>query len=258
MPRPLRKDSLRSPDVAHFDVSHGGETYRIQIKRSAAARRFILRVRAATQDAVLTIPARAKLIDAKLFAERQAPWINSRLRQLPQRLHMGPGELAPLRGIPHRIDHRPAKRSVVWVQTVEESFGSSAEPLICVSSEACFVPRRVRDFLIREARRDLEAAVARHAAHFGVRVRRITLRDTTSRWGSCTSSGTLNFSWRLIMAPPFVLDYLAAHEVAHLVHMNHSSAFWNAVGKLSKDVQTAEAWLKTHGANLHRIGPRSE
>ena len=80
-------------------------------------------------------------------------------------------------------------------------------------------------------------------------------RDTTSRWGSCTSSGGLNFSWRLIMAPPFALDYLAAHEVAHLLHMNHSPAFWKAVGSLSKDVSAAESWLKAHGTGLHRIGP---
>ena len=102
---------------------------------------------------------------------------------------------------------------------MEESFGYSAEPLICVNSEVCFISRRIHDFLVRQARRDLEAAVARHAAHLGVRVRKITLRDTASRWGSCTSSGGLNFSWRLIMAVPFVLDYLAAHEVAHLLHI---------------------------------------
>ena len=111
---------------------------------------------------------------------------------------------------------------------------------------------------MRQARRDLEAAVARHAAHLGVRVRKITLRDTTSRWGSCTSSGKLNFSWRLIMAPPFVLDYLAAHEVAHLQHGNHSLAFWKTVGSLSKDVAAAESWLRTHGMGLHRIGAEDE
>ena len=255
--RLIGRGSSRVSDVAHFDVSHAGATYRVKLKRSAAARRFILRVRAATKDVVLTIPARAKLIDAKGFAERQAPWIGSRLRRLPEKLQLEPGELAPLRGIPHRIEHRPAKRGVVWIQTVADSFGSSAEPLICVNSEACFVSRRIHDFLVREARRDLEAAVARHAAHLGVRVRKITLRDTTSRWGSCTSSGELNFSWRLIMAPPFVLDYLAAHEVAHLLHMNHSPAFWKAVASLSKDVAAAESWLRTHGMGLHLIGPRT-
>ncbi|VFU17715.1 conserved protein of unknown function (plasmid) [Methylocella tundrae] len=255
--RLIERGSHRVSDVAHFDVSHAGETYRVKLKRSAAARQFILRFRAATQDVVLTIPSRANLVDAKGFAARQAPWIGSRLRGLTEKLQLEPGALLPLRGVPHRIEHRPAKRGVVWVQTVEDSFGSSAEPLICVNSEACFVSRRIHDFLVREARRDLEAAVARHAAHLGVRVRKITLRDTTSRWGSCTSSGELNFSWRLIMAPTFVLDYLAAHEVAHLLHMNHSPAFWKAVASLSKDVAAAESWLRMHGMGLHLIGPRT-
>ena len=158
--RLIGQGSSRVSEVAHFDVSHAGETYRVKLKRSAAARRFILRFRDATQDLVLTIPARAKLIDAKGFAERQAPWIGSRLRRSPQTLHLEPGALLPLRGVPHRVDHRPAERGVVWIQSVEDSFGSSAEPLLCVNSEACFVARRIHDFLVRQARRDLEAAVA--------------------------------------------------------------------------------------------------
>ena len=116
------------------------------------------------------------------------------------------------------------------------------------------MPRRVRDFLVKEAGRDIEAAVASHAKKLGAAPRKITLRDTTSRWGSCSSSGTLSFSWRLIMAPRFVLDYLAAHEAAHLLHMNHSAAFWAAVGRLTADTERAEAWLKAHGSGLLRFG----
>jgi predicted metal-dependent hydrolase len=86
----------------------------------------------------------------------------------------------------------------------------------------------------------------------------ITIRDQRSRWGSCSASGGLNFSWRLIMAPPHVLDYLAAHEVAHLVHMNHSDEFWALTRSLSGDTDKAEAWLKAHGASLHRYGARGE
>jgi predicted metal-dependent hydrolase len=97
--------------------------------------------------------------------------------------------------------------------------------------------------------------VARHAAKLGVTPKRITLRDTTSRWGSCSTTGSLNFSWRVVMAPPFVLDYLAAHEVSHLVYMNHSPAFWRTVGKLTAQVDRGEAWLKAHGAELLRFGP---
>ena len=84
--------------------------------------------------------------------------------------------------------------------------------------------------------------------------RRISLRDTSSRWGSCSSTGALNFSWRLILAPPDVLDYLAAHEVAHIVHMNHSPMFWKLARRLYPDTDRAEAWLRAHGADLHRFG----
>jgi len=153
-----------------------------------------------------------------------------------------------LRGHDHLIVHRPGARGVVWVETGADG------PLICVAGDAPHVPRRVEDFLKREARRDLEAAVARHAAKLNVKPRRIALRDTSSRWGSCSTTGALNFSWRLIFAPPFVLDYLAAHEVSHIVHMNHSPMFWKLTQRLSPETERAEAWLRAHGAALHRFG----
>jgi predicted metal-dependent hydrolase len=159
-----------------------------------------------------------------------------------------------LRGTLYRIAHCPATRGRVWIEDGVANLGSNAGPLLCVSAGAPFVPRRVRDFLVREARRDIEAAVASHAKKLGAAPRKITLRDMTSRWGSCSSSGSLSFSWRLIMAPRFVLDYLAAHESAHLLHMNHSAAFWAAVRRLTADMDRAEAWLKAHGSSLLRFG----
>ena len=207
----------------------------------------------ATQDVVLTMPARGSLGEAKSFVGRHAAWIGAKLRRLPEMIPFEPGALVPLRGTLHRIAHCPAKRERVWIEDGATSCGSM--PLLCVSAGAPFVPRRVRDFLVKEARRDIEAAVASHAKKLGAALRKITLRDTTSRWGSCSSSGTLSFSWRLIMAPRFVLDYLAAHEAAHLLHMNHSAAFWAAVGRLTADTDRAEAWLKAHGSGLLRFGP---
>jgi predicted metal-dependent hydrolase len=251
--RLLRNDSPRVSEVAQFDVGHAGETYCVKLKRSATARRFILRVRAAAQDVVLTVPVRSNLGDARNFAERHAAWIGARLRRLPEKARFSPGELVPVRGVMHRIAHRPGLRGTVWLEPAPDILASA--PSLCVNSELCFVSRRVQDFLVREARRDLSAAAARHAAGLGVKISKITLRDTTSRWGSCSSTGGLNFSWRLIMAPPFVLDYLAAHEVAHLLHMNHSPAFWRVVAKVSNDVRPAEAWLKAHGTGLLRYGP---
>jgi predicted metal-dependent hydrolase len=254
MPRLPRNNAPRVSGIAYLDVSHAGETYRINLLRTAAARRFTLRIRAATQDVVLTMPARGSLGEAKAFAGRHAAWIGAKLRRLPEMIPFEPGAFVPVRGTLHRIIHCPATRGRVWIEDGGPMPGSDAAPLLCVSAEAPFVPRRVRDFLVKEARRDIAAAVASHTKRLGVGPRKITLRDTTSRWGSCSSSGSLSFSWRLIMAPRFVLDYLAAHEAAHLLHMNHSSAFWAAVARLTADTARAEAWLKAHGSGLLRFG----
>ena len=246
----LRLFQTRPPvaPVAHLDIAHSGATYRVALKRLSSARRFTLRVRGATRDVVLTMPARSSLRSAREFAERHAAWIGARLARLPRPVTFEPDSATPLRGLDHRIVHRPGARGVVWIEQGADG------PTICVAGDRAHVARRVGDFLKREARRDLEAAVARHSAALKVEARRITLRDTTSRWGSCSSTGALNFSWRLILAPPFVLDYLAAHEVAHFVHMNHSPAFWKVARRLFPETDRAEEWLKIHGAGLHRFG----
>ena len=238
----------RPPEPAHFDVAHDGEVYRIALNRSSRSRRFTLRVRTATRDVLLTMPARASLKAAREFAERHSAWIGVRLKRLPRPVAFEPSAKAPLRGVEHRIVHRPGARGIVWVES------GDGEPRLCVAGERPHVARRVTDFLKREAMKDIEAAVARHARTLRVQPKRVAVRDTVSRWGSCSSSGRLGFSWRLILAPPFVLDYLAAHEVAHLVHMNHSPKFWSLVRRASPDVDRAEAWLRAHGASLHRYG----
>jgi hypothetical protein len=248
----LRLFQNRKPGapVAHLDIAHCGATYRVSLKRLPTATRFTLRVRGATRDVVLTVPARSSLNSAREFAERHAAWIGARLARLPRPVTFEPRSMAPLRGVDHRIVHRPGERGVVWIER-----GASG-PLICVAGDAAHVPRRVADFLKREARGDLEAAVARYCKALRVEARRISLRDTTSRWGSCSSTGALSFSWRLILAPPFVLNYLAAHEVAHFLHMNHSPAYWKVARRLFPETDRAEHWLKVHGPSLHRFGVR--
>jgi predicted metal-dependent hydrolase len=246
----LRLFERRPPaaTVNEIEVTHAGEVFRVALKRMASSRRFTLRVRAASRDVLLTIPERSSLKAAREFVERHAAWIGARLAHLPKPVAFAPGSRTPLRGVEHVIVHRPNARGVVWTEE------SAQGPLLCVAGEAPHVARRINDFLRREARRELEIAVARHAARLNVATRRITLRDTSSRWGSCSTSANLNFSWRLILAPPFVLDYLAAHEVAHIVHMNHSPMFWKLANRLFPDTDRAEAWLKTHGSGLHRFG----
>ncbi len=252
MPRSPHKSAPRVSGITSLDVSHEGETYQINLRRIASARRFTLRVRAATQDVVLTMPARGSVNEAKSFASRHAAWIGAKLRQLPEKIPLTPGGYVPLRGTLRLITNCPTKRRGVWLEDGVPSEGST--PLLCVNAEAPFIPRRVRDFLIKEALCDIKASVESHTKKLGVAPCKITLRDTISRWGSCSSSGSLSFSWRLIMAPHFVLDYLAAHEAAHLLHMNHSTKFWATVARLTADTTRAEAWLKTHGSSLLRFG----
>ncbi len=259
MLRFFRAEGASESNSSQLVLRHAGETIVVALRRSPAARRYTLRVRFAARDAVLTMPQRGSLRDARAFAERHAAWIATRLRRLPEAIPFAPGAVAPLRGVDHLLTHRPQARGVVWSEPLAtcESLAEQEDApqfALCVTGSVEHMPRRVSDFLKREARRDLEAAVARHTRTLGVPAKSVGLRDPVSRWGSCSATGSLNFSWRLIMAPPFVLDYLAAHEVAHLVHLDHSPRFWALVHSLSKDVDHAEAWLTRQGAQLHKYG----
>jgi len=232
-----------------FDIVCDGEIVSLRVRRNAQARRYTLRIHAATRDVVLTMPKRGSLREAKAFAERHAAWIATRLKRLPHATPFAHGTVIPLRGVPHRIEHRPGARGTVWAEC-----GDDGAQLLCVAGGEAHLARRVRDYLKREAKRDLEAASRRYAARLGVAVKRVSIRDQASRWGSCSATGVLSFSWRLVLAPPFVLDYLAAHEVAHLVEMNHSPRFWRTVIGICPDTRRAKAWLDAHGAELHRYG----
>lgn len=130
-------------------------------------------------------------------------------------------------------------------------------PQLCVAGDPDHLPRRVKDWLKREARSDLDEAVSRYGKALRVRPRRISLRDQSSRWGSCSASGTLSFSWRLVLAPAFVLDYVAAHEVAHMREMNHGAKFWTHVDRVCPHMEEAREWLRIHGPDLHRYGPNA-
>jgi predicted metal-dependent hydrolase len=238
-----------APDPTHLNVSYGDETFRVLLRRRAKARRMTLRVSTATRDIVLTVPEHAEIGAAIRFADAHGGWIAARLARVPERVAFAQDALIPVRGVPHRIVHWSNVRG-----TTSLTVGPEGEPIIAISGETPHVARRVRELLQREARRDLDVAVKSYAGALGVPARRITVRDTKSRWGSCSANGNLNFSWRLILAPSFVLDYLAAHEVAHLKEMNHSHRFWRTVHKLCPRTEDAERWLKRHGTELHKFG----
>ncbi|SOB94245.1 M48 family metallopeptidase [Rhodobacter maris] len=213
----------------------------LHLRRSARARRFSLRVSRIDGSVTLTLPARARLADALAFARSQSAWLQAALEKLPQRHCPGFGDSLPFEGRLLRIEAAATRAPRVegdrlLVPPGEERLGA-----------------RLETFLKHCARLRLQAACERHARALGKPFRRITLRDTRSRWGSCAADGSLSFSWRLIMAPPEVLDYVAAHEVAHLAEMNHSPAFWAVVARLMPDHAPHRAWLKRHGAELQAI-----
>jgi predicted metal-dependent hydrolase len=240
----------RPSEPQAIEVECDGAVHLVRLRRHRQARRYTLRVVAVTREAVLTMPPRGSFREAREFAEKHGAWIASRLDRLPRAAPFEHGVEVPLRGVVHAIFHRRSARGTVWTE-----IAGDGRRLLCVaSSDAAHVSRRVTDFFKREAKRDLEAAVTRYAERLGVEVRRISIRDQVSRWGSCSTSGALSFSWRLVLAPRFVLDYLAAHEVAHLLEMNHSPRFWRLLGRICPDMDRAKAWLDARGTDLHRYG----
>jgi hypothetical protein len=247
---PLRALLYRRPsEPPAISITFEREIYLVRVRRHRQARRYTLRIHSVSREVVLTMPPRGSLKQAQEFAQKHGGWIAARLGRLPAAVPFAHGTVVPIRGLDHRIEHRRGARGTVWSELAADGVR-----LLCVAGEAPHVSRRVADHLKREARRDLEAASARYAERLAVRVRRVSIRDPSSRWGSCSITGVLSFSWRLILAPDFVLDYLAAHEVAHLVEMNHSPRFWRTVLAMCADARRAKAWLDAHGAELHRYG----
>lgn len=221
-----------------------GRKVPVRLRRSRRARRLVLRVDAEREGIVVTLPLRVPLAEGMAFVRRKADWVLDRLNALPPRVPFVDGALVPFLGREHRVRHRPEVRRGVWRE----------DGCIHVSGRSEHVPRRLRDWLRTEASAEIGDRVRHCAARLGVVPGRITLRDTRSRWGSCGARAGLSFSWRLVMAPEPVLDYVVAHEVAHLVVRNHGPEFWAAVAALGVDIAGARAWLLRQGRELHRFG----
>lgn len=230
--------------VAEELLSLPGGPTRVEWRRSARARRVSLRIDPRGGSVVVTLPPRAARTAGMALLMDHAAWVAERLAALPGPTPFAEGAIIPLHGADHRIVHTPRSRGGVWVDGHE----------ILVAGAPEFLPRRVSDFLRAEARRRMSGLVLEKAGLAGLSPRRVTVKDTKSRWGSCAASRNIAFSWRLVMAPPFVQEYVAAHEVAHLRHMNHGPNFWALVGELTPAVDAAVAWLRQDGPRLLRIG----
>jgi predicted metal-dependent hydrolase len=204
----------------------------------------VLRVNPAEGSFTLTLPVGTAASQIHPFLHRQIPWMRRCLAELPPVRPFLPGDSVPYLGHAHLIRHRGTRRG-----TTERQGGE-----ILVSGEPAFLGRRIEAYLKAEARRLLTEKSLAMAARLKVKVTGISIRDTRSRWGSASGRGRLSFSWRLILAPESVLDYVVAHEVAHLREMNHSDQFWAVVAQLVPDPVEARQWLKRHGPELLRWG----
>ena len=217
----------------------GDPPIEIALRRLARARRFSLRVAQADGRVTLSLPQRARLAEAMDFARAQEGWIRAALARMPKGLTVALGGQIPVEG---------AMLTLVAGQVMQVQGDH-----LMVPGDPDQVAARVAAFLRVRARDRLAAASDFYAAQIGRQVTKISLRDTRSRWGSCTHQGDLMYNWRLIMAPPAVLNYVAAHEVAHMVEMNHSDAFWAVVTRLYPDWQAQRAWLKQQGGSLQAL-----
>jgi predicted metal-dependent hydrolase len=212
----------------------------VRLRVIPRARRFTLRLEPDGGGAVLTLPPGVPITEARMFLMRQSDWLARALARHPGRTAVGIGTKLPVAGrrVEVALCAGPRRPPRIEADRLLVAGAGAPGPRI-----AAWLKLRARDALVPAARR--------YSAMLGREVTAVTLRDTRSRWGSCTSTGRLAFSWRLAMAPPDVLDYVAAHEAAHLVEMSHAPRFWAVVEKLMPDYRPRRAWLKREGRALH-------
>ncbi len=226
----------------------------VLLRRSGRARRISLRLSQLDGRVTLTLPRRLPQAQAIAFLEEKESWLRRHLADRPLEVRIGAGALVPVEGVLHRIV--PGQTRILRAALHGD------EPSLQVPGPRGQLAARLQGHLRALARDRLAAASDLYAARLGRGYTRLTLRDTRSRWGSCTAAGGLMYSWRLILAPPEVLAYVAAHEVAHLAEMNHSRAFWETVERIYGDWKVPRQWLRDEGASLHRYrfeeGPRFE
>jgi predicted metal-dependent hydrolase len=222
----------------------GGRSRPLTIRRSATARRMRLAVDPRDGRISLTLPSRAALKPALEWAESQRAWVEAALAKTEPAQPFADGSTVTVQGEMLEIRWTEGSRTVRRV-----------EGALLVGGQREMLGARVLRWLRAEALRQLESKTRRFAALAGVSVARVRIGDARSRWGSCSSSGDIAYSWRLILAPPAVLEATVAHEVAHRLHMHHGPEFHAAVkALLGRDPKAERAWLRSHGAALHAVG----
>ncbi|MCP1198988.1 M48 family metallopeptidase [Notoacmeibacter sp. MSK16QG-6] len=239
----------RAPSTKKEERLHsvGERALPLAIHRNPRARRLILRIVPGGRSLRVTAPPQVSQREIDAFLARNAGWLAERLDRHDGCTLSNGGELS-FRGKTYRIAHSGKLRGLPQLNDDE-----AAEPTLVVHGPEAALRKRIGDFLRREAEAMMVPLARRHARTLGRPIKAVRFRDTRSRWGSCTADGTLSFSWRIMMAPDFVIDYLVAHEVAHLAEMNHGPRFWAQCRDLCPRVDEAKAWLKEHGGRLQAV-----
>jgi predicted metal-dependent hydrolase len=237
--RAILLEKVSAPRIELF------ESTPIRVRVSTRARRIAVRIDESADAIELVVPKGVSLKAGLNFLEQQRSWLRSQLDEQPPRIPFADGAEIPVLGVPHRVRHLGHR----W-----RGGAAIEDGAILVGGDEPHVARRVRDLLVALARRELGTRSRRLAAEVERRVTRVSVRDTKTRWGSCAASGALAFSWRLILAPEPVLDYVVAHEVAHLVHLNHGIRFWRLVERLAPGAARQRTWLHRNRARLLRYG----
>ncbi|MBB3964454.1 M48 family metallopeptidase [Rhizobium metallidurans] len=233
------------PETRTLDVA--GRLMPLTIKQHERATRITLRIEPGGRALKMTIPSGLARRDVDAFLDRHQGWLMTKLAKFSTDAGLREGGTILFRGVSHRIQHTGSLRGLTEATTID------GRPVLRVSGMPEHLGRRIATFLKKEARADLERLAKFHAQSIRAPIKSISMKDTRSRWGSCSAEGNLSFSWRIIMAPPSVVDYLAAHEVAHLKEMNHGPRFWALCEKLCPGMEDAKSWLKRHGSLLHAI-----
>ncbi len=220
-----------------------GQRLPLVIKRHRRAKRICLRYNPTSHAISLTLPSHTRVSVGLKFLMQKSEWLIETLHEIPEKKQIKPGVVIPLLGERVRIKHD---------REIDGAYHLDDDALYVAGAREHF-PRRVTEALKKIAATAIEEIATKQARKIGRRIHHISVRDTRSRWGSCSSTGNLAFSWRLIFAPFEVMEYVVAHEVAHLRHMNHSKAFWELVEYLCPDYEAAKDWLRLHGKDLYRF-----
>jgi len=242
---------LVQPWLEMKDFALSDRVLPLHVHVNVRARRLVLRIENGGKGLRMSVPPGTNEQQICYFLHQYRGWIETKLKKFPPPSQdngmLRHGVKLPYLGQPHLIVHQQGRGLTCL------AFSEQNGKQILVSGEAAHVPRRLRDFLKNQATLIMTPLALSYAAKLGRKPKSIRYKDTKSRWGSCSAAGNLSFSWRIMMAPPAVMRYLVAHEVAHLVEMNHGRQFWQICTELCPSTQECRAWLKRNGQTLHAI-----